>query len=155
MGHEVIVFGCIEGADPERLQAINVAALADLPDDDGWPWLVRGMFSLPAGWPRGTYRSHVIHFGGSLKDEPQDRTCWDAWLSKFEALLGRMCWWSATLHLVTEFEPERVFRWLPTTAAVNRMVGDPPQPVEEWERAVLTLTAGTAEQIAAPASAGG
>lgn len=99
----------------------------------------RGMFALPAEWPRGTYRSQVIHFGASFKDEPQDRGCWDVWIGKFETVLRRLHWWSATLHLVIEFEPERVFRWLPTTAAVERMTRDPPQPVQEWQRSVVPL----------------
>jgi hypothetical protein len=145
VGHEVIVFGSIEGADPERLRALNAAALAELPAEDERPWLVRGMFALPAGWPHGTYRAQVIHFGASFKDEPPDRACWDAWVGKFEALLRRLHWWSATLHLVTEFEPERVFRWLPTAAAVDRMVGDPPQPVREWRQSVVALPAAPAE----------
>jgi hypothetical protein len=149
VGHEVIVFGSIEGADAERLKALNAAVLAELPAEDEWPWLVRGMFALPAGWPHGAYRSQVIHFGASLKDEPQDRACWDGWVRKFEALLRRLYWRSATLHLATEFEHERVFRWLPTTAAVDRMVGDPPQPVQEWERSVFVLAARQAEPSAA------
>ncbi|MFN0018511.1 MAG: hypothetical protein ACKVP0_09645 [Pirellulaceae bacterium] len=139
MSHEVIVFGSIEGADPEPLRALNKAVLAELPIEEEWPWLVRGMFALPAEWPRGTYRSQVIHFGASFKDEPQDRACWDVWIGKFEALLRRLYWWSATLHLETEFEPERVFRWLPTAAAIERMAGDPPLPVQEWQRSVVDL----------------
>jgi hypothetical protein len=139
LGHEVIIFGCIEGADPERLQMSNAAMLAELPIKDEWPWLVRGMFALPAEGPFGTYRAHVIHFGASLKDEPMDRSCWDTWLGKFEDLLRRLYWWSATVHLCTEFEPDRVFRWLPSEVAVEQMVGDPPRCVQEWERSVTFL----------------
>jgi hypothetical protein len=145
VAHEVIVFGCVEGADSERLKALNMATLAELPAEDEWPWLVRGMFALPAGWPQGTYRSQVIHFGASLKDEPGDRSPWDGWIGKFEALLRRLYWWSVTLHLITEFEPERVFRWLPSAVAVECMAGDPPQPVQEWERSVIVLPARQAE----------
>jgi hypothetical protein len=148
MGHEVVIFGSIEGADPERLRALNLAALGSLPAEDEWPWLIRGMFALPAEWPQGTYRSQVIHFGASLKDEPEDRSCWDRWLSKFEALLRRLYWWTATLHLVTEFEPERVFRWRPDAGAVDRMISDPPQPVEEWQRSVTVFTPTKSEPTA-------
>jgi len=141
VGHEVIVFGYIEGADPEWLRALNADALAGLPTEDEWPWLVRGMFALPAGWPQGTYRAHVIHFGASLKDEPQDRSCWDVWLQKFEALLRCMYWWSVTVHMQTEFEPDRVFRWVPSKAAVDGMLADSPHCVQEWERSVAVLPA--------------
>lgn len=154
MGHEVIIFGSIEGADTERLRALNAAALAELPAEDEWPWLVRGMFALPAGWPRGTYRTQVIHFGASFKDEPQDQSCWDGWVGKFEAALRQLYWWSATLHLVSEFEPERMFRWLPTAAAVDRMVCDSPQPVQEWVRSVIVLEARPAEPAPTPDQAG-
>lgn len=153
MGHEVIVFGSIEGADPEPLRALNAAALSELPAEDEWPWLVRGMFALPALWPQGTYRCQVIHFGASLKDEPEDRSCWDVWIGKLETLLRRLHWWSATLHLVTEFEPERVFRWLPTSAAVDRMIGDPPQPVQEWQRSVIVLAPEAEPEAAADGGA--
>jgi hypothetical protein len=34
VGHDVILFGCIEGADPEPLRALNAAALAALPAED-------------------------------------------------------------------------------------------------------------------------
>lgn len=144
MGHEATVFGCIEGAtwrseDYDRLQRLNAAVLAELPAEDEWPWLVRGMFALPAGWPQGTYRSQIIHFGASLKDDPWDRSCWDTWLGKFEALLGRLYWFSAVVHLQTEFEPDRLFRWLPTAAAVDRMVADTPRCVQEWVRSVIVV----------------
>jgi hypothetical protein len=118
---------------PHRLQERNAATLADLPVEDKWPWLVRGMFALPGSWPEGTYRTQVIHFGASLKDEPRDRSCWDLWLGKFESLLRKLYWLSATVHLQTEFEPDRVFRWLPTRRAIDLMVAEPPQPIDEWE----------------------
>ena len=34
-----------------------------------WPWVVRGIFALPAPYPQGTYRRQVIHFGLSIKDD--------------------------------------------------------------------------------------
>jgi hypothetical protein len=136
------VFGCIEGAELAPLRTRNASTLAALPVEDEWPWLVRGMFSLPADWPQGTYRTQVIHFGASLKDEPHDRSCWDAWLGKFEAVLRRLHWWSATLNLRTEFEPERVFRWVPSQTAIDAMVGNPPHCVQEWTRSVVVLESG-------------
>jgi hypothetical protein len=85
LAHEVILYGSIEGAEHERLRVLNAVALSELPAEDEWPWLVRGMFALPAEWPQGPFRSQIIHFGASLKDEPHDRACWDTWIGKFES----------------------------------------------------------------------
>lgn len=144
LGHEVIIYGCIEGADwrPEQyrwLQQRNAAVIAELPSVDEWPWLIREMFGVPDLRIEGTYRTQVIHFGASLKDEPPDRTCWDVWLGKFEALLRRLYWYSATVHLRTDFEPHRVYVWLPTTEAVERMVADPPECIQEWTREMTVI----------------
>jgi hypothetical protein len=143
LGHEVIIFGYVEGADAEGLRSHNAGALTGLPAEDEWPFLVRGMFALPAEWPQGTYRAQVIHFGASLKDEPQDRSSWDAWLGKFESLLRRMYWWSATACLRTEFEPERIFRWLPSAASIRAMTGEPPRCIQEWDVSVTELPNGS------------
>jgi hypothetical protein len=73
-------------------------------------------------------REQVIHFGASLEGDPTDRGCWDVWLGKFEALLRRLYWWSAVVHLETDFERECTFRWLPTERTVGLMLGDGPRP---------------------------
>ncbi len=144
MGHEVILFGCIVGVDPEHLHTRNSAVIVDLPVDDEWPFLGRGMFALPERWPRGTYRSHVIHFGASLKDEPSDPSVWEGWLAKFEALLRQLFWWSAELQLRAEGRQAQMYEWLATSAAVDRMFGDSPQPVHEWERSMIFLPTASA-----------
>jgi hypothetical protein len=141
MGHEVIIYGKIEGlfriGEVHRmLQERNEAVLAELPEEDEWPRLVRGMFALPAPWPDGTYLSQCIHFGASFKDDPLDRSCWDGWIGKFETLSSRLFWIAATVHLETEFESHRIFTWLPTSASINLMTAEDPQPVHEWERKV-------------------
>jgi hypothetical protein len=145
MSHEAILYGHIIGATGRSgtagyfdLHARNRAVVNRLPPRDDWPWLVRGMFAVPAGRPQGTFRSQVIHFGASIKDDPLDRGIWDDWLDKFESLLRRLYWWSAVVHLSTDFEPDRVFEWLPTDAALTGMCADPPQPVGEWVRSVRT-----------------
>ena len=101
-----------------------------------WPWVVRGIFALPAAYPQGLYRQQVIHFGLSLKDEPTNRGIWDIWLGKSEAVLGRLYWSSAVAHVHTDFEPPRVFEWVPTEGALGRLYDDPPAPVSEWVRSV-------------------
>jgi hypothetical protein len=142
MGHEAIVYGRIVGASWRvgdrytRTHDLNKAALDDVQYDNEWPWLVRDIFALPAPFPRGTYRQQVIHFGLSIKNEPQDRSIWDAWLEKFEQVLRSLYWSSAIAHLETEFESPRVFAWEPTEAALGRLYDDPPQPIAEWVRTI-------------------
>jgi hypothetical protein len=142
VGHEAIVYGRIIGANGQSgpgyraLQDRNRAVIRRLSQDDNWPWVVRGMFALPASYPMGTYRRQVIHFGLSIKDEPSDRGVWDVWLGKFEAVLRRLYWLSAVAHLTTDFEPPRVFEWVLTEAAMGQLYDDPPQPVSEWVRSV-------------------
>jgi hypothetical protein len=145
MGHEAIVYGRIEGAHWRvgehfaRTYALNQQAIANIPATDEWPWLVRGMFAPPAPWPRGTYRSQIIHFGASLKDDPADEAVWASFTAKFEAVLRTLYWHSAVLHLETDFIPHRTYRWVPTQAATDRLFDDPPQPVSEWERSVTPV----------------
>ena len=57
MGHEAIISGRIVGASwqvGERFRwthDLNRVALAALPENDDWPWVVRGIFALPAPYP--------------------------------------------------------------------------------------------------------
>jgi hypothetical protein len=143
MGHEATLYGVILAGDGSggegfhhirRLQLWNHAILNRLPSQDDWPWLVRGMFNVPYERPVGLYRTQVITFGESLKDDPSDRGCWNEWLEKFETLLRRLYWWSAVVHLRTDFEGERVIQWTPTAEAVRLLWDDPPQPICLWTR---------------------
>jgi hypothetical protein len=161
MGHEAIVYGCVVGASwrvGERFRwthDLNRQALAAVPEADDWPWVVRGMFAPPAPYPRGTYRRQVIHFGLSVKDDPDNRGVWGVWLGKFERVLRGLYWWSAVAHLSTDFEPPRVFEWAPTEAAMGRLYDDPPRPVTEWSRSERVWESGRAGPGAAPDRAGG
>lgn len=73
MGHESLVYGCIVGArwkvtDMRRLQQLNRAEIATLPETDEWPFLTRSMFDIPGDEPEdGTYRNQLIHFGATFK----------------------------------------------------------------------------------------
>jgi hypothetical protein len=143
MGHEAIVTGRILAGDGRAgagfeqvraLQARNRAVIRRLPVEDVWPWLTRRMFQVPLDRPVGVYRTQVITFGASYKDDPQNRACWDAWLSKWEDLLRQLYWWSAQVTLRTDFEPERTFSWTPTAAAMEGVWREPPQPVSDWTR---------------------
>ena len=142
MGHEAMVFGCIEGAtwhsgeEYRRLQALNAAVILALPANDEWPFMTRDMFALPAPFPQGTYRCQVIHFGMSLKDDPYDRSVWDTWLGKFEGVIRKLYWFSVVAYVRTDFEPDRIYEWSPTDKAVRQMVAEPHRPITEWRRTV-------------------
>ena len=152
MGHEVIIHGAIEGStlDPDRyrlLQDRNAEVIRALPETDDFPWLTRDMFALPASEPQGTYRSQVIHFGLSLKDDPQgvgeldawptpEREGIHGWMTKFERLLAHLYWFGADLFVQTDFEPLTHVRYLPTSAAIDQMFGDDLSPVAKWNRTI-------------------
>lgn len=113
MDQESIVYGCIKDvADGEnileRLEA-NRKAMLDLPSIDDWPLVSREMFSLPS-YQHGqkTYQTEVIHFGASYKAVEYE---WSQWIEQFEALLSRMYWVSATVHLETEISGTHTFTW--------------------------------------------
>ena len=117
MGHRAIVYGRVQSdrepsqATSPSLHEYNAIVLRSLPDrDDDWPFLTRHMFGVAEHPYQGLYKSQVIHFGASFKDEPGQAGPWDLWLSKFEALLLRkLSWISAIVHVETEFRPERVY----------------------------------------------
>jgi hypothetical protein len=122
MGHQAIIYGRIQG-DREYARGYrtwtheyNAAVVRSLPDrDEHWPFLTRHMFAVAEhrvdrDSDRGLYKSQVIHFGASLKDEPKEEVHWEKWLAKFESLLlKKLAWISAKVHLETDLRPERVY----------------------------------------------
>ena len=163
MGHQVIIYGMVEGASLggqgsrgfRVQQAHNESVIDNLPTDDNWPWLTRAMFALPGSNPLGTYREQIIHFGLSIKDRPPispnsaydpehgwpkaDRKCVYGWIEKFEHLLRKLFWYGADVHVSTEFEPDRVFCYTPTKAAFDKMISENPQPIDEWELSITNI----------------
>lgn len=135
MDQESIVYGCIrnqpgdESARELQYRA-NLDALASLPSEDGFPLLAREMFGSSGLDPfSGTYHTQVIHFGASYRAVEYE---WEQWLARFEALLAKMHWVSATVHLQTELSGNHVFHYAPRSG-VHRP-GDAPLEVRcEWE----------------------
>ena len=138
VGHEAIISGRIVGASwrvGERFtwtHDLNREALAAVPEDDDWPWVVRGIFAFPAPYPEGTYRRQVIHFGLSIKDDPTDP-------GHLGRVAGQVRGGAAAALLVVGAGPDRHrvraaagVRVVPTEAARGRLYDDPPQPVGEW-----------------------
>lgn len=85
----------------------NRRVLRELPEEGEWPWLIRGMFSTTPERVSYAYRAHF--FAAELKGIEED---WGEWLEKFEDLLRRLEWTSATVHLETEQMGEHSYRWL-------------------------------------------
>lgn len=114
MESESIVYGCIRdwpSDDPElrRLRReTNHGVLAELPAGDLWPFLGREMFSFCEAPGAGLYQTQVIHFGASYGAIEYE---WNLWIEAFEALLKRLYWASAVVHLDTELNGMHTFRW--------------------------------------------
>ncbi|MCU0708995.1 MAG: hypothetical protein MUF23_11940 [Pirellula sp.] len=100
------------------------------------------IFALPGPHPLGSYRRQIIHFGLSLKDDPDEYPkWWDTWLIKFEAVLRRLYWRSVRLHIERDFDPQKEeYEWVPTDLAITAQMDDLPQPVATWERTVRTVS---------------
>ncbi|KJU76794.1 hypothetical protein ACMFY5_07445 [Pseudomonas sihuiensis] len=114
MESESIVYGCIRdwpSDDPEvrRLRReTNHGVLAELPAGELWPFLGREMFSFCDLSGAGLYQTQVIHFGASYGAIEYE---WNLWIEAFEALLKRLYWASAVVHLETELNGMHTFRW--------------------------------------------
>nr|WP_100548588.1 MULTISPECIES: hypothetical protein [unclassified Pseudomonas] len=114
MESESIVYGCIRdwpSDDPEvrRLRReTNHGVLAELPAGELWPFLGREMFSFCDLPGAGLYQTQVIHFGASYRAIEYE---WNLWIEAFEALLKRLYWASAVVHLETELNGMHTFRW--------------------------------------------
>ena len=114
MESESIVYGCIRdwpSDDPElrRLRReTNHGVLAELPVGELWPFLGREMFSFCDLPGAGLYQTQVIHFGASYGAIEYE---WSLWIEAFEALLKRLYWASAVVHLETELNGMHTFRW--------------------------------------------
>jgi len=113
MDQESIVYGCIKDiASPnhfsERIR-INREAMLSLPHADQWPFISQEMFAIPQiDLPNANYHTEVMHFGASYRAVEYE---WDQWIHQFEALLSRMYWVSATVHLETELSGTHTFTW--------------------------------------------
>lgn len=115
MGHKAIIYGRINSRNGENISVYNRRILEEIPDlDDTWPFLTRHMFGtaeekVGACADRGIYKSLVIHFGASLKDEPNENAHWNDWLIKFELLLNNLVWLDAKVYIETDFSKEKLY----------------------------------------------
>lgn len=114
MESESIVYGCIRDWPSDSVQEsrlrrdINRQVLGQLPVGEAWPFLGREMFSFCQQPGDGLYQTQVIHFGASYRAVEYE---WSLWIKDFEALLKRLYWASAVVHLETELNGTHTFRW--------------------------------------------
>ena len=115
MDQESIVYGVIRDVASndwqflQRSRLVNCDALLGLTDIDTFPYLTTSMFSIPSEeLEQGTYQTQCIHFAASYQAVEYH---WEQWIAKFESLLKRMYWVSATVHLETELSGNHTFHW--------------------------------------------
>ncbi|RUR70311.1 hypothetical protein EJP67_24965 [Variovorax guangxiensis] len=121
MGHQSTVYGVIDCFKGRRgnvdADSLNLAAVAGLPETDGWPFLVRDMFSVSQSDRVAIdYTYRLIHFAASLKEVEFD---WPAWLDKFEQLLARIDGMAARVHLDTVLVGSHSYDWVRDTASID------------------------------------
>ena len=143
VGHEVIMYGVIIGATRapgegfRSLYTLNEEFIDSLPSDDDHPWVDGSIFALPGPYPNGTYRRQAIHFGLTIKDDPNDLDSFmETWLTKFENILAQLYWFSTRLHVIRDFSLSCEYLWLPTDEAMAGLFDDPPKATSRWERTV-------------------
>lgn len=138
MSEEARVYGCIIGipgstADWYGLYPLNHAVVDSLPVEDDYPPLTRGIFTVPMDYAqRGSafYREQVIHFGASFNHLSDT---WSIWLEKYEALLRRLYWSEARLHLRIELYGSYDYRWEAAWIGdVPPWYRSPPEPTSNW-----------------------
>jgi|GEM_PF-2102267 len=121
MGMKSVLYGYIEEASADvgcdasdrsnqNLIAVhNQAIISTLPEIDEWPPLPRSIFSMPPpNAPMVCYRNRPIHFAAILKEVDWEMA---AWLDKFEALLHKLHWESALVHLSGAYIGPHAFEW--------------------------------------------
>lgn len=140
---ESIVYGVIRDVATQgrdfllHSRRVNSAAILSLGDVDDFPHLTSSMFALPVEeLEQGTYRTQVIHFAGSYQAVEYH---WEQWLAKFEALLARMYWVSATVHLETGLSGNHTFQW--DCPGVYHAPSDEFSVHCEWEHALAVGSA--------------
>ena len=145
MDQESIVYGIIKDVpmapedDGQKRRMVNSASLLDLPQtlDVNSPFLCGDMFTMPGlDVFSGAYHTQVIHFGASYRAVEYE---WERWMQKFEELLSKMYWVSATVHLETELSGNHTFHWEPASSGCHVPNSGNIRVKCEWEREAAFL----------------
>lgn len=121
MGHQSNVYGVIDCFKGQRgdinADDLNRSALAELPEHDGWPFLVRSMFAMTSSEQVTIdYMYRLMHFAASYKEVEFD---WAEWLSKFESFLARVDGMAARVHLETVLVGDQTYEWVRDKGTIN------------------------------------
>jgi hypothetical protein len=136
----VVVYGVIQcpawgwSADGKRLYRHNRRVISHLPESDAdWPFLTKGMFSVPPLRVQSErrvpqYEHQIIHFAGEYKNMVILEA---AWIRKFELLLSKLCWYSAT---VTNDFSKIQYDWAVSLGGeqTRGYLDNVPRPPSEW-----------------------
>lgn len=128
------VYGTIEaawGVTHKAMRRHNLRVLRQLPDRDEWPPLIRPMFGITGPSVRqGAYDHDLIHYGATLKG--MDGGDARKWIAKFEALLRRLYWYEAIMHIDWIFGP-RTFRWVADEDRLSQATrGNSRRVIDRW-----------------------
>ena len=134
MAQQSIIYGYIQGAewmssDIHRLHRLNREIIAGLPEKDAFPPLTRQMFAAPSEGNDPASRGQIIHFGASIYEVELE---WRKWLEKFEALLRKLYWFNAVVHLRTEMIGDHEYDWTVDANQIVHFFNDPPRPATKW-----------------------
>jgi hypothetical protein len=135
MTQQSIIYGYVQGAewmssDLRKLHRLNRDVINSLPENDEFPYLTRAMFCIPGDEPKqGTYRSQIIHFAASMKEVELE---WKKWLEKFEALLRKLYWFDAVVHLRAEVLGDHDYEWTVEANEIVHFLKDDPKPPTKW-----------------------
>lgn len=131
MAHESIFNGLIDGGERKGrgkiIHAHNRHVIESLPNslDELIP---RQMFAIVE--PPVSFRSQLIHFARSIN---YIEDCWHQFLTEFEALIARMCWYGVELHIhFDQHGGEYTYIWSPNEESLASLFADPPRPIRSW-----------------------
>ncbi len=139
MQEESVVYGCIKDSvyRPDGIDRImvNREAMASLPSADSWPLLCREMFTSSSQLA-GDISQHteIVHFGAPYQGIEYE---WQLWIEQFEALLHKMYWVSAYVHLETEMSGVHSFIWESINAEYHSPGSDDIQLRCEWVKEAI------------------
>lgn len=136
MAQPSIIYGYIQGADWmssdfHKLHRLNREVLGQLPETDPFPHLTREMFAVSGDVAPGPTngKAQIIHFGTSMREVEMT---WRKWLDKFEALLRKMYWFNAVVHLHAELVGDYEYEWTVDATQIVHFYQDPPRPTSKW-----------------------
>lgn len=114
MYSESVVYGCIrdwpvQSANQQQNRSEhNRQVLSVLPAGETWALVNREMFAASVVPDQLLPTSQVIHFAASYRSVEYE---WDTWVAQFEALLKRLYWSTAVVHLEAESHGSHRFIW--------------------------------------------